>query len=174
MVLSTPTADRPPPGDSIRDPATNGQPSPEAFACTVARCPVYRDDATLLQNAEDGPGLLGDRLPAPAANAFGTTGIDLGSSRYLGKGMSLSYYAVSKGTNLICMIPVGPDGAGKSMGCGQIKGFGNYGLRTGNPPDHEEAWLIVPNSGQVALGKDPFGGWVVEADSFLVKETSAP
>ncbi|WP_138413544.1 hypothetical protein [Sinomonas gamaensis] len=114
-----------------------------------------------------------DMLPTPAANTFGKSGIDLGSSRYLGKGTTLRYYAVSKGTDLICLIPVGPDGSGKSMGCTRIKGFDTYGLRTGNPEGSEEAWLIMPNSSQVAMAKDPSGKWIVEADNFLVKESPA-
>lgn len=119
------------------------------------------------------PQQASDTLPAPVADALRKSGIDLGSSRYLGKGTSLRYYAVTKGTDEICLIPVSPDGTGKSMGCGRIKDFGGYGLRTGNPENNEEAWLIVPNSSQAAMGKDPSGKWVEEADNFLVKEVAA-
>lgn len=113
-----------------------------------------------------------DKLPASAADTLGKTGIDLGSSRYLGKTTTLRYYAVAKGTDLICMIPVGPDDTSKSMGCGQIKGFENYGLRAGSPDSSEQAWLIVPHSGQVAMSKDPSSKWIQEADNFLVKESA--
>ncbi|MEZ2390186.1 hypothetical protein AB6813_11670 [bacterium RCC_150] len=144
-----------------------------AIAAIAASQPQGVWKASDIVPAMADPQKASDKLPAPAANTFGKAGVDLGSARYLGKGTSLRYYAVSKGTDLICLIPVGADDAGKSMGCARIKGFENYGLRTGNPDGSEEAWLIMPNSSQVAMSKDPSGKWVQEADNFLVKESPA-
>lgn len=84
----------------------------------------------------------------------------------------MRYYAVSKGSDLICLIPVSPDGTGKSMGCGHVRGFEGHGLRVGLNGESDEGRLIVPNTGQIAVSKDPSDTWVEVADDFLVKEAS--
>lgn len=141
-----------------------------AIAGIAASQPQNVSKASDIVPAMAAPQKPSDRLPAPASNALGKTGIDLGTSRYLGKGTTLRYYAVSKGTDLICLIPVGPDDTGKSMGCARVQGFETYGLRTRDAGTGEDAWLIMPNSSQVAMGKDPSGKWVQEADNLLAKE----
>lgn len=141
-----------------------------AIAGIAASQPQYVSKASDIVPAMAGPQQPSDKLPVPSSNTFAKAGIDLGSSRYLGKGTVLRYYAVTKGTDLICLIPVGPEGTGKSMGCARINGFETYGLRTRDPGTGEEAWLIMPHSNQVAMAKDPSDKWVAEADNFLVKE----
>lgn len=145
-----------------------------ATAAIAASQPQGVSKASDIVPAMAAPQQASDQLPAAAANAFGKSGIDLGSARYLGKGTTLRYYAVTKGSDLICVIPVGADGTGKSMGCTRVKGFENYGLRMGHYGSTEQAWLIVPNSSQVAMAKDPSGKWGVEAKNFLVEDSSPP
>ncbi len=111
-----------------------------------------------------------DQLPAKAAKTFAPTGIDLGSTRFLGRGKNLEYYAAPLGSDRICIVTVGSGGIGKMMGCTLLKGFEEYGLRVANPDKSEEAWLLVPNCMQVAVSKDASVKWAEKANNFLVKE----
>ena len=54
-----------------------------------------------------------------------------------GQGALLRYYAAIKGSDDICLIPVGESGGAENgMRCARVNGSENYRLRTGNYGDH--------------------------------------
>ncbi|WP_138418789.1 hypothetical protein [Sinomonas gamaensis] len=117
-----------------------------------------------------------DRLPPSAAKTFGAVGVDLGSSRFLGSGSAFEYFALVKGSDLICVAAVDSGGRGQQMGCASMNTFGSYGLRSGarvgNSDRTEEAWLVVPNTTPLSLSNDASGNWVRKASNFFVKESN--
>lgn len=101
--------------------------------------------AFLKQQAES------DKLPGTFIATFAPTGANLANARFLGDGPNARYFAVTHGSDKICIATVGKAAESLGMACTKVKGFEGYGLRVGNADFSEQAWLISPNGAENTL-----------------------
>ncbi|MCZ9880747.1 hypothetical protein NFJ07_02985 [Arthrobacter sp. B2a2-09] len=95
--------------------------------------------AFLSQQAES------DKLPDTFIATFAPTGANLTDARFLGDGPNARYFAVTRGSDKICIATVGKAAEPLGLACTNVKGFEGYGLRVGNDDHSDQAWLISPH-----------------------------
>jgi hypothetical protein len=142
-------------------------------AAVTALAPAPPDnsrDASRIVGSLKAPQQALDKIPQKAlANIPGVLGVDPSQTRLLGKGKTLTYYAVPAGDK-ICMVPVDANGEGTFIGCTTLQGFETYGLRMENADRTEQAWLVVPAGAKNALDSvSQDSGWAQHAPNFLVR-----
>lgn len=121
-----------------------------------------------------------DKLPDTFIATFGPTGADLTNARFLGAGPNARYFAVTRGSDKICIATVGKAAEPLGLSCTNVRGFEGYGLRVGNDDHSEQAWLISPRgiagntlkSADAVAATSKGGQWKQVASSLLVLEPS--
>lgn len=122
-----------------------------------------------------------DKLPDKFIAIFGPTGADLTNARFLGAGPNARYFAVTRGSDKICIATVGKAAEPLGLACTNVKGFEGYGLRVGNDDHSEQAWLISPHgapgntlkSADAVVATRTGGQWKQIAPSLLVLEPNS-
>lgn len=117
-----------------------------------------------------------DNLPDTFIATFGPTGADLANARFLGAGPNARYFAVTRGSDKICIATVGKADEPLGLACTNVKGFEGYGLRVGTDDRSEQAWLISPRaaarntleSADAVAATSRGGQWKQIAPSLLV------
>jgi hypothetical protein len=119
-----------------------------------------------------------DKLPDTFIATFAPTGADLTNARFLGAGPNARYFAVTRGSDKICIATIGKAAEPLGLACTNVKGFEGYGLRVGNDDRSEQAWLIsphgaagnTPKSADAVAATSKGGQWKQIAPSLLVLE----
>ena len=139
--------------------------------------PSISTASDIVPNIDGGVGPK-ESLPKSVFDDYSKVGINLGNSKLLGSGAEYTYYAVENRDDEICIIPVTELGKNTGMACTKIKNFEAYGLRIQPQDGGEQAWLISPNTGDIAKNRDiqsvtPEGGaWKRVSSNFLISSVS--
>lgn len=108
---------------------------------------------------------------AIAHDAVSSLGIDPLETRRVGQTRTYTYYAAPAKGDMICVIDVVTQtNTVEGSGCGMLKNFESYGMKSVTPDGKESAWLLVPAAVEQTLEsvvEEP--GWEQQAPNFLVR-----